>query len=47
VHEGLLLKAVKATWLTKNQARIDDVVDYLMARDSGVQRIANHPQPPR
>ena len=36
VHEGLLLKAVKATWLTKkNQARIDDVVDYLMmARDS-------------
>ncbi len=36
VHEGLLLKAVKATWLSKkNQARIDDVVDYLvMARDS-------------
>lgn len=36
VHEGLLLKAVKATWLAKkNQSRIDDVVDYLvMARDS-------------
>ncbi|HEJ7857737.1 TPA: type IV secretion system protein TraC [Serratia marcescens] len=36
VHEALLLKAVKATWLSKkNQARIDDVVDYLiMSRDS-------------
>ncbi|EMG7890336.1 type IV secretion system protein TraC [Enterobacter hormaechei] len=36
VHEGLLLRAVKATWLArKNQARIDDVVDYLkMSRDS-------------
>jgi len=36
VHEGLLLKAVQATWLAKkNQARIDDVVDYLVAsRDS-------------
>lgn len=36
VHEGLLMKAVKATWLAKkNTARIDDVVDYLaMARRS-------------
>lgn len=40
VHEGLLLKAVQATWLSKrNKARIDDVVDYLiMARDSDEYR---------
>lgn len=30
VHEGLLLQAVRAAWLTKkNRARIDDVVDFL------------------
>lgn len=30
VHEGLLLQAVKASWLAKkNQARIDDVVNFL------------------
>lgn len=30
VHEALLMKAVKAAWLSKqNKARIDDVVDYL------------------
>lgn len=36
VHEGLLLQAVKAAWLTKhNKARIDDVVDFLQeAKDS-------------
>ena len=36
VHDGLLLQAVKAAWLTKyNKARIDDVVAFLQgARDS-------------
>jgi conjugal transfer ATP-binding protein TraC len=36
VHEGLLLQAVKAAWLSKsNRARIDDVVDFLkQAKDS-------------
>ncbi|EBF4504158.1 type IV secretion system protein TraC [Salmonella enterica] len=36
VHEGLLLQAVRAAWLTKqNRARIDDVVDFLKnARDN-------------
>ncbi|HFW6357969.1 TPA: type IV secretion system protein TraC [Escherichia coli] len=36
VHEGLLLQAVRASWLAKeNRARIDDVVDFLKnARDS-------------
>ncbi|MBA0994712.1 TraC family protein [Escherichia coli] len=30
VHEGLLLQAVRASWLAKeNRARIDDVVDFL------------------
>ncbi|MCE9902135.1 type IV secretion system protein TraC [Hafnia paralvei] len=30
VHEALLMRAVKAAWLSKqNKARIDDVVDYL------------------
>lgn len=30
VHEGLLLQAVRASWLAKKkQARIDDVVDFL------------------
>jgi conjugal transfer ATP-binding protein TraC len=30
VHEGLLLQAVQAAWLSKrNKARIDDVVDFL------------------
>ncbi|MEE7109717.1 type IV secretion system protein TraC [Escherichia coli O134:H31] len=30
VHEGLLLQAVRASWLAKkNKARIDDVVDFL------------------
>lgn len=30
MHEGLLLQAVRASWLTKeNRARIDDVVDFL------------------
>ncbi|EET0970950.1 type IV secretion system protein TraC [Escherichia coli] len=30
VHEGLLLQAVRASWLVKeNRARIDDVVDFL------------------
>ncbi len=38
VHEGLLLQAVRASWLAKkNRARIDDVVDFLKnARDFGV-----------
>ncbi|MEI7412151.1 type IV secretion system protein TraC [Pectobacterium aroidearum] len=32
VHEGLLMQAVRAAWLTKqNRARIDDVVDFLNA----------------
>lgn len=31
VHEGLLLQAVQAAWLSKrNKARIDDVVDFLI-----------------
>ncbi len=36
VHEGLLLQAVRASWLAKkNRARIDDVVDFLKnARDN-------------
>lgn len=36
VHEGLLLQAVRASWLAKKkQARIDDVVDFLKnARDN-------------
>lgn len=36
VHEGLLLQAVKAAWLSRrNRARIDDVVDFLQqAKDS-------------
>lgn len=36
VHEGLLLQAVRASWLAKkNKARIDDVVDFLKnARDN-------------
>lgn len=36
VHEGLLLQAVKAAWLSKhNKARIDDVVDFLLqSKDS-------------
>jgi conjugal transfer ATP-binding protein TraC len=36
VHEGLLLQAVQAAWLSKrNKARIDDVVDFLKtAKDS-------------
>ncbi|HFO9279499.1 TPA: type IV secretion system protein TraC [Escherichia coli] len=36
VHEGLLLQAVRASWLTRqNRARIDDVVDFLKnARDN-------------
>ncbi|SQZ20729.1 conjugal transfer protein TraW [Escherichia coli] len=30
MHEGLLLQAVRASWLAKeNRARIDDVVDFL------------------
>ncbi|XQL45646.1 hypothetical protein ACKVC7_00940 (plasmid) [Escherichia coli] len=33
VHEGLLLQAVRASWLAKeNRARIDDVVDFLEKR---------------
>nr|MDQ6121396.1 hypothetical protein [Klebsiella pneumoniae subsp. pneumoniae] len=36
VHEGLLLQAVQAAWLSKrNQARVDDVVQFLQdAKDS-------------
>ncbi len=36
MHEGLLLQAVRASWLAKKkQARIDDVVDFLKnARDN-------------
>ncbi|WP_244578443.1 conjugal transfer protein TraU [Escherichia coli] len=36
MHEGLLLQAVRASWLAKkNRARIDDVVDFLKnARDN-------------
>ena len=43
VHEGLLMQAVKAAWLSKqNKARIDDVVDFLQqAKDS--QQYAQSP----
>ncbi|MCM0826423.1 type IV secretion system protein TraC, partial [Klebsiella pneumoniae] len=36
VHEGLLLQAVQAAWLSKrNHARVDDVVQFLQdAKDS-------------
>ncbi len=46
VHEGLLLQAVRASWLAKkNKARIDDVVDFLKnARDNDqyVESPTNH-----
>ena len=40
VHEGLLLQAVQAAWLSKrNQARVDDVVQFYRTRRTAMNML--------